>query len=595
MLKKLFSFLRSHKKISITLILVLIGGTYYINGKFSEPIDSVRYVTAKVEKGLLLNTVSGFGQVSASDQIDITPKTSGDIVSVNAVNGQTVKTGTLLIKLDTTDATLALNDAETDLETAQLELANLLEPLDKLDLLQGENSITSAQRNLDTAKEDYEQILVDSEQTLVTNYEDAYSQVSSTFLQLPDHVNDLQNVMGSTQITNENIGDYQVLLGDNSLFIESLVEHYATAFELYEENFTYFRTVSRNADRKTIYGLLAQTLETTRKVSQALESARSMFDDILTKDYEDTNIASVVNTLRPRVQTDISQINTLISRLQNVKDTIDDTVYETPINIRNALQDIEIAEENLIETELSFEQLKEGPDYLDIRSKEIEIRKKQDALNTAKQALADHYVYAPFAGVVAVVNVKKWETVSSGTKLITLITSQQLAIIPLNEIDIAKVSLGQKATITLDAIEGVSITGKVVNIDTLGSVTQGVVNYDVTVNFDIQNENIKPGMSASVHIITEAKPDVLIVPNSAIQYKNNVSIVQVMVDKGIPKRRDVVIGSVNDTHTEIVSGLKEGESVVTQTIAVSTDQASVPASTSKSLMPSVGGSKYPRK
>src|SRR3989338_219968 len=163
MLKKIFSFLRLHKLLTLIIVGAVVGAVYFIQSRLGGEETIIHYVTAAAEKGTLITSVSGSGQVSATDQIEITPKTSGDVVTVNIKNGQTVKHGALLVQLDARDAERGIRDAATNLETAKLELEELLAPVDELDLVQAENSLAAARRNLDKLKEDYEQLKIDSE------------------------------------------------------------------------------------------------------------------------------------------------------------------------------------------------------------------------------------------------------------------------------------------------------------------------------------------------------------------------------------------------------------------------------------------------
>jgi RND family efflux transporter MFP subunit len=198
--------------------------------------------------------------------------------------------------------------------------------------------------------------------------------------------------------------------------------------------------------------------------------------------------------------------------------------------------------------------------------------------------LADYSVRAPFDGTMASVPIQKGDNTSSGTILGTIITTQQVATISLNEIDIAKIQLGQKVTLTFDAVPDLTITGKVAQIDSLGTVSQGVVNYNVKISFDTNDTRIKPGMSVNAAIITNVAQDVLTVPNSAIKTGGGVSYVQ-MFDTILPvpiagvqgspstippRNQTVEVGISNGTSTEIISGLKEGDKIVTKTTITST-------------------------
>ena len=219
------------------------------------------------------------------------------------------------------------------------------------------------------------------------------------------------------------------------------------------------------------------------------------------------------------------------------------------------------------------------PDKLDIQSQEITIRQRQNALYNASEALKDYSVRAPFSGVIAASDIKKGDAISGSTVVATLITKQKIAEISLNEVDVAKVKVGQKATLTFDAAEGLSITGSVVEIDMVGTVSQGVVTYNIKINFDAEDERIKPGMSVSASIVTDIKQDILTVPNSAIKTQGETSYVEILDQPGaetagvqgvtsltLPEQQQVEVGLSNDTLTEIISGLAEGEKVIIRTI-----------------------------
>lgn len=141
------------------------------------------------------------------------------------------------------------------------------------------------------------------------------------------------------------------------------------------------------------------------------------------------------------------------------------------------------------------------------------------------------------------------------------------ARVEVNEVDIPSVSIGQKATLTFNAIDGLSVTGKVEKMDSLGTLTQGVVTYNVTISLNSPDSRIRPEMSVSAAIITGVKQDVLVVPNSAVKSQNGESFVQVLKNgQTAPQQVLVEAGMSNNTDTEIIGGINAGDNVVTQII-----------------------------
>lgn len=182
-------------------------------------------------------------------------------------------------------------------------------------------------------------------------------------------------------------------------------------------------------------------------------------------------------------------------------------------------------------------------------------------------------VTAPLNGTVNAVNIKNGDdlgkTSSNGNEtpiIIGDLTTLQ-ASVEVNEVDISSVAIGQKATLTFDAISNLTATGKVEKIDSLGTLSSGVVNYTVTVGFDMLDARIRPGMSVSTALITNTKQDVLSVSNGAVKTKKDGSVYVQVLANGVPEDRIVTIGLANNTKTEIVSGIKEGDEIVVQTIA----------------------------
>jgi multidrug efflux pump subunit AcrA (membrane-fusion protein) len=197
------------------------------------------------------------------------------------------------------------------------------------------------------------------------------------------------------------------------------------------------------------------------------------------------------------------------------------------------------------------------------------VAQSQTAVNNAWQSyqLVSPIVTAPMSGIIA--NITYTEGMSLGG---TSDTSQRIAVIRaegyplatfnLSEIDMPKVKVGQKATIKLDSLTDKTYTGKVMTVDRVGSVTSGVTNYPVVIKFDTEAPEVLANMSATANIIIEAKDDVLLVPSTAVKVQNSQNIVRVL--KNNQEQAVIVeIGLASDTQTEIVSGLAEGDVIIT--------------------------------
>jgi len=616
----LVKFIKTHKIAVLAIIAVIYWGGYFAFGKINAKEAEVTYRTAPVLKGMIMSSVSGSGQVSMSDQIDIKPKVSGDIVYVGVKAGQEVKSGILLFQISATDALKKVRDAQTDLETAKLELEDFLSSVDELTLLQQKNSLEDARENFEklkrTQESDYQSSLDDREKAqedLEDSYEDAFNKIADVFLDLPDTITDLYDTLYDENIAESGVVGYSYWsniealknsIENNNLtekykfdaFSESAEKSYSIARDSYDENFDNYKDTRRYSENDVIMNLLEETIETTKKLSEAIKDSTNMYGYWV--DYRSqknlsvySQVTSNQSTLASLTSTVNSHISTLLSTqnsIHNNLDAIEQAQKDIAYMEKNNPIEIISSERNLQELEKKLEDIQSDPTDLEIRAKRISIQKAQDALVSSQQDLADYYIRAPFDGVIAQVNVSKGESVSSSSVLATVITKHYIAEITLNEIDAVVVEIGQKVMILFDAIEGLSITGEVVEIDTLGTVNQGVVSYGVKIAFDVQDDRVRPGMSIGTSIISESKQNILMVPISAVKTQGSDDYVEILINE-VLERTPVETGISNDTMVEITSGLKEGDLVITQTINSGTTSATSPQQQNNASFGSGGG------
>src|SRR3989344_2412289 len=596
MISKLFTQIKKRKFTSGIAFLLIAGIGYWGFGSFFGEDGAVRYASAQVQKGTLIVSISGSGQVSASNQVDVKPKASGEVTAVYVKSGQEVGSGQAIAQLDARDAQRAVRDAETALETAKLELDKAQAPLDELTVLQAENSLTQAKNSKQKA-----------EDNIVKAYEDGFNTVSNAFLDLPEVMAGLEDMFFDNTIDRTSGGgdnttwyinhtDYQTDAREKAVrYQKDVYDAYNKARTAYTKAFDDYKAASRTSDKQTIEALITEAYDTTKLIAEAVKVSNN-FIDLVQDDMEqhDWDIPAMVSTHQSNLDSYTGTTNSNLLSLLSIQTSLKDS--------RDAIVD---ADTTIKERELSLVKTKEGPDSLDIRSKQITIQQREDALITAQQALADTTVRAPFAGVIAKVSVKKGDSGSTGTAVATLVTKQKIAEVSLNEVDVAQIKVNQKATLTFDAIPDLTISGQVAEVDAVGTVSQGVVTYNIKIGFDTQDERVKTAMSASAAIVTEAKPDVLLVPNSAVKSQGGVSYVEVpdepdrsvatanvsgAVFQNPTRQQQIEVGTANDEFTEILSGLNEGDLVVTRTIQPTAAQTTQTQQQSGGLrIPGLGG------
>ena len=186
-------------------------------------------------------------------------------------------------------------------------------------------------------------------------------------------------------------------------------------------------------------------------------------------------------------------------------------------------------------------------------------------LASARLELDKATIVAPFDSIVADVLINEGQQLSAMTyasPAIRLIDPSEIEMSGLiDEIDIAKVELGQEAAISLDALPDKEVKGKVTFISEAGTIQAGVVSYKATITLENPGRELRDGMSATADIVIERRDDVLLVPNRAIQGSWDNPGVEVLIE-GKSEQRQIVLGLSDGINTEALSGLEEGEKVV---------------------------------
>ncbi len=572
-MKKLFK-----NKLFLTVFgIVVIGGGYLlIKGSGSGALNP-QYVTAKAEKGTLVVSVTGSGQISVSNQTNIQAQGSGLVKQIAVVNNQKVRAGDLLVRLDTTNDDRAVRNAKANLDNANLQLETLLASASTSSLLQAEQSALQAKQNLQT-----------DQNNLVNDYNSTYTAISNAFINIPGVMTGLNNVLYSMSINKvqNNVDAYVNAVSSVApqavQYGQSAITAYQTAFSTYNQNFADFKNTDVYSGTSTIEALLTETYSTLETISVANTNLKNLLD-------------FVGNTLQQYNQKPPSQLAIDETSLQSYISTTNNqlsAVSQIKNSLVNDKQAINTAVISVAQTAAAFDQLKNGPTTLQIQSQQLSVKQSENSLSDAKENLNNDYVRAPFDGIVTNITAKIGQPASGA--LAVILSNQQIAQATLNEVDIVNVKVGQPATITFDALPNLTLTGKVSQVDTLGTVAQGVVSYNVQVALDAPNADIKPDMSDTASIVTKVKTDTLIVPNTAVSTKQNVSTVQVMGSDGVPVPTVVTLGLVNDQQTEILSGINEGDTIVTQTITKTTTSATTPSTGLGGIrLPGFGGNARP--
>ena len=532
-LNKVKSYAFSHKITSAIAIIIIIFLGYWGYNKITDTSGEISYVTAIVKKGAIVSSVTATGQVESKAQIDLKADTTGTITYVGVKPGDKVAKGKLLFGIDNKDALKAVRDAEVNLQSAQISLQKL------------QSQDSAENMNADLAKA----------------YDDGFTDVSNAFLDLPGIMTGLDSMFFKSSSTLGSgqwyVNWYEGQVTGNNIdkvkeYKQNFIDTYNSALTAYNQIFDEYKSVARTSDYAIIKDFISKSYDSVKLISDTIKSANNYIDfvnDSLQNNNQD--IPAIIATHKASLNTYTSKINTHLANLLTAKTNI--KTYEDAFPNAN----------------------------LDLQTSQLSVKQKENALQDAKDNLLNYSVFAPFSGTIASVTATLGDT--SGSTLGAIISNQKVGTLSMNEVDVAKIKLGEKAAVTFDAIDGLSVTGTVAEIDTEGTVSQGVVSYNVKISFDTDDARIKPGMSISASIVTDSKTDALYIPSSAIKTQGSKKYIlmfpvplpppapgaQGIPSTQTPKHVIVETGISNDTNTEIISGLNEGDQIIFRTIALS--------------------------
>jgi multidrug efflux pump subunit AcrA (membrane-fusion protein) len=589
-------FAVAHKIISAVIVIVVVGGGYYLYQGSNSGATVTKYVVQEATQGTVVSSVSGSGQVQAVTSINVQPQTSEAVTRVYVQPGNQVAAGQILVQLDTTNEAKAVQQAQISLQSAQLALAKLQEAPATTTLLGDQNAITQDQESIANAST-----------SLAKDYQNGFDTVSSAFIDFQTVMTGLEDFANGNDISKSqaNPDAYVNLMpsylqGSTLPYREEVETAYTAALAAYQQNLVDYHAASRSSSPATLDALFSETYNTAQSISEAVKSGKDLLNFVV-NNYPTSQGSAALPAITTTFQTNLgSYTGTLDSDVGNLADA-QTTVTTDKTNFSDANLSLAQAQDTLT-------QLQAGADPLDIQSQNLSIEQAQVSLQTAEQNLAYDSIRAPIAGTISAVSAIVGETVPSAA--VTMVGSGEEAVVTLNEVDAAKVAVGQKATLTFDALSNVSLAGQVVELDPVGTVSQGVVNYNVDIGFTqpadtSSTDLVKPGMSVTANIVTQVDQDVVTLPNSAVKTSGTTSYVLEpatslssadmttsasggIVLSATPKMVPVTLGLANDTVTEITSGVNVGDQVITQTITTSASTPSTAATGGTSALRALG-------
>ena len=550
------------KKVISTVVIVALvagGGWWWTSRRASSAAASnqPQYIFATAQRGDIRSTISGTGPVASVNGVLVKSNQTGTITQILAKDGDRVKAGQVIMMLENESLTAQLKQAQVDLANNQASLENLLNPQAtavRAQMLKVEN----AKLTLKQRQQDVERLTVTAPRSgIITAVKvTAGSDIASNAVLF--NIFDDANATFTVPVPQSIAG--QLAVGHP---VKVTVPGFGQVEGTVAKGAAAATPTSGNRDANVPVAVALPTIPGLRPgmVGQAVIEGAGLDQPIQANGSVDADLIEV----RSQVAGSIAAINVAEG----------DRIAAGDLLLRLASDSLQIqlqqAENDLATQEQSLKNLLEPANDPSgqLRQLTAKIEQSQITLATRQADLADLQVKAPVDGQISSLTLRVGEKVTSNATLFRVADYGQMQItISVDELDVAKTKVGQRAEITLDAIAGKTYAGKVSKINPEGVFRNDIATFEVTIQVD-QPTGLMAGMNATVNIVTEEKLGVIWLPAQTVTVRQGRAFVQVL-DGTEVKQKEVQVGVRTSGQVEITGGLNEKDQVIQTIIRPST-------------------------
>lgn len=577
---------------------LLAAGFWMLKRRQAKPgAEAPPYHTAPVVRKDLRVAVSASGVLKPLTTVDVKANVAGEITRLPVDIGDTVRAGQLLATVDPTESNSNFHQAQADVEAAlaRVEEAQtnltLQRTTNPLQVKVAEQALRAAmareqqtRRNLDLQRQTTAAQIRQAEEGLTaakaqlasaektaaaqpTLTQAAIDQAEANYRSAVEALNELKNATHPTARARQKAAYEQARtnLADAQLGLRRQQELHKKGF-VPEKNVTDAQVAVENAQAALT------SAETAWKSVQAEQTAQLKAAEARVAETKAAVTAAKANALRDELtkqevvaaRAAVKQAEAALATARANKKLVD--VREAELEAaraatRQARENLKLAAADRLRETLRAHQIAEA---------QAQTVRSRAQLDNAAKAVRDTKIYAPSDGVIVEKYVEEGSIITSGrsaisqgTNIVTIADITRMFVLAdVDEVDIGGVKVGQPVDLSVESFSDESFSGRVAKVYPKGVEDQNVTVFQVEISLDKTDPRLRPGMTAEAQIIIAEKRSVLVVPNSALQERQGKQFVQVLVN-GEPKPRPVRVGLANFEESEILSGLKEGERIIT--------------------------------
>jgi RND family efflux transporter MFP subunit len=537
---KILEILRNKKYLTvIAVVAIIVVGFIVYKFVFSNKNQNQNVFV--VQKSDIVQEVTVTGQVRKGDKINLAFLNSGRLKSVFVKVGDKVEKGDVLARLDIRDLEIQLEEARAGLALAESKLDKLLAGKTQEEILLAETKVLNAQKSLEESQKTLGKTKILAEQSLQSYYETGLDDIRGAYLKADNAYNDIdpikRNYFHFYDLVSVRVQDAVKVIGEKRDALNSELS-----------------SVNSNSSGSEIEKVLQNSEDNLEAISDALSIIRSS--------CEDSSYRSLISSAdKTTIDTHRSYINTILASIRTDKSNIFTTKATNELNIAKAENSVATYQASLDETIKNLDVLKAKPREEDVNYAEAEVNQMKASASLLEKKIIDSNIFAPISGQIVEINKEIGEIVSltDGPVFVEIADLPFEIEIDVSEVDSAKLKVGNRAEIVLDALPNEKFSGEIIEIDPAGKEISGVIYYKTKVSLTSDNPGIRPEMTANVTIFTASKEQVLVIPLNALIFKEDKKVVRVFVGKEI-KEIEIETGIMDSKgFVEIISGLKEGD------------------------------------
>ena len=598
--------------------LLLVPGTIYLaKNKSLEQNRQLEALTVPVEAKTVTEKITASGEVQPVQRVNLSPKNQGRISNLYVEQGDRVKKGQIIAKMESRDLEAQLLQAKARLARAQANLAKseagtrpeqiavadarLEQAQAKLDQLKAGSrteEIEAAQARLGQAKANLEQVLSGSRQEEIAAAAARLKQAESKLEQAikggrEEEVAQAQTLLNQavSQLKDAESGSFQEEIAQ----AESRIVALKADLELTSERVERYRDLqSEGAIAQDTYDeyvrddrrVRATLQEAENRLQQLQKSRKAQIEQLKNAVEREKQALQQLSTgARPeeiaQARAAVAEAASQLSQLKNGSRPEEVARAQAQVAEANSQleqlvngtrpEEIAQAEAQVAEAFSQLDELRNGTRSEDIIGAIAEVKEAESQVRLQEITLEDSEIRAPFDGIITqryalegafVTPATSASSASSATSTSIVALARDLEVLAkVPEADIAQIKPGQKVEITADAFPDQVFKGTVKLIAPEAVRERDVTLFQVRLSIEEGKEKLQSGMNVDIEFVGQSLDNAVVVPTVAIVTNKGKSGVLIMDENSQPSFQPVTIGPTFANKIQILSGLKAGDRI----------------------------------